>query len=341
MRTQEEIKQAKLSILEAINAIIQYELNAKDDCSSRQPIIDVFNSTKGDKYCKIGIITRLVVIDSIYATNAGYSYYSFEEMADKILELGDEKAAIKYFQALSALTGRDAVKSGKNDFNTNTLFDEPYGIQKNLSDGAKQISLLSKYAFYQLLGEQNEGVGFSIYDRLANEAYPIVCEMLGLDQQDATQTISSHIDAFDKLRIAIFGDNTDRYKGYQQFDLLDAYLWRMGKFTGGNVASLSRDDYKQFITNLGLEAKKENGKWETTSKYKQRLAENENLKSIAKSKTKAKKNETVTTSEVDINPAILRLLETMDSQDIFKKLKAENYMTILHKHWKKYFGKDK
>ena len=335
-----EVTQVKQDILDSIDAIIEYELNSNDDCSSRQPIIDVFNSTKGDKYNKSGIITRLVVIDSIYATNAGYSYYSFEEMADKILELGDEKAVIKYFQALSALKGHDAVKSRKNDFNTNTLFDEPYGIQKNLSDGAKQISLLSKYAFYQLLGEQNNGVGFSIYDRLANQAYPIVCEMLGLDQQDATQTISSHIAAFDKLRLAIFGDNTDRYNGYQQFDLLDAYLWRMGKFTGGNIASLNREDYTKFITNLGLAAEKKGDKWETATAYKQRLAQNYDFSSIKKTKQKVTKNETITTSEVDINHAILVLLKTKASREIFKSLKAEKYMTILHQHWKKYFMKE-
>lgn len=333
-----EITQAKQDILDTIDAIIKYELSQKDNCSNRQPIIDVFNSTKEDKYNRLGIITRLVVIDSIYATNAGYSYYSFEEMADKILSLGNESDAIKYFQALSSTQDEEKLEVSKNkDFTTNTLFDEPYGIQKNLSDGAKQISLLSKYAFYQLLGEQNNGVGFSIYDRLANQAYPIVCEMLGLDQQDATQTISSHIAAFDKLRLAIFGDNTDRYNGYQQFDLLDAYLWRMGKFTGGNVASLSREDYKQFITNFRLDAKHKDGKWETNAKYKQRLATIEKLNEVAKTKTKVKKNETVTISEVDINPAILELLKTMDSCEIFKSLNAEKYMTTLHQHWLKYF----
>lgn len=334
-----EVTQVKQDILDTIDAIIKYELSQKDNCSNRQPIIDVFNSTKEDKYNRLGIITRLVVIDSIYATNAGYSYYSFEEMADKILSLGNESDAIKYFQALSSTQGSDKIKaSKKKDFTTNTLFDEPYGIQKNLSDGAKQISLMSKYAFYQLLEIQDDGIGFSIYDRLANQAYPIVCEMLGLDQQDATQTISSHIAAFDKLRLAIFGDNTDRYDGYQQFDLLDAYLWRMGKFTGGNVASLSREDYKQFITNLGLDAKHKDGKWETNAKYKQRLATIEKLNEVAKTKTKVKKNETVTISEVDINPAILELLKTMDSCEIFKSLNAEKYMTTLHQHWLKYFN---
>ena len=336
-----EVTQVKQDILDTIDAIIKYELSPKDNCSNRQPIIDVFNSTKEDKYNRLGIITRLVVIDSIYATNAGYSYYSFEEMADKILSLGNESDAIKYFQALSSTQGSDKIKaSKKKDFTTNTLFDEPYGIQKNLSDGAKQISLMSKYAFYQLLGEQNDGVGFSIYDRLANDAYPIVCDMLKIDkesQQDPYKTIASHIAAFDELRKCIFGESIKRYKGYQQFDLLDAYLWRMGKFTGGNIPSLSREDYTKFITNLGLEAERIGDDWETATAYKQRLAQNSNFSSIKKSKQKVKKNETITISEVDINPAILVLLKTKHSREIFKKLKAEKYMTILHQHWLKYF----
>lgn len=245
-----EITQVKQDILDTIDAIIKYELSQKDNCSNRQLIIDVFNSTKEDKYNRLGIITRLVVIDSIYATNAGYSYYSFEEMADKILSLGNESDAIKYFQALSSTQDEEKLEVSKNkDFTTNTLFDEPYGIQKNLSDGAKQISLMSKYAFYQLLEIQDDGIGFSIYDRLANDAYPIVCDMLKIDKQhrqDPCKTIASHIAAFDELRKSIFGKSTKRYKGYQQFDLLDAYLWRMGKFTGGNIASLSREDYTNY-----------------------------------------------------------------------------------------------
>lgn len=336
-----EITQAKQDILDTIDAIIKYELSQKDNCSNRQPIIDVFNSTKEDKYNKSGIITRLVVIDSIYATNAGYSYYSFEEMADKILAIGNESDAVKCFQALSSIQDSDKLKaSKKKDFTTKTLFDEPYGIQKNLSDGAKQISLMSKYAFYQLLEIQNDGIGFSIYDRLANDAYPIVCDMLKIDkesQQDPCKTIASHIAAFDELRKSIFGKSTKRYKGYQQFDLLDAYLWRMGKFTGGNIPSLSREDYTKFITNLGLEAERIGDDWETATAYKQRLAQNSNFSSIKKTKQKVKKNETITTSEVDINPAILVLLKTKHSREIFKKLKAEKYMTILHQHWLKYF----
>lgn len=338
-----EVTQVKQDILDTIDAIIKYELSQKDNCSNRQPIIDVFNSTKGDKYNKSGIITRLVVIDSIYATNAGYSYYSFEEMADKILAIGNENDAVKCFQALSSTQGSDKLKaSKKKDFTTNTLFDEPYGIQKNLSDGAKQISLMSKYAFYQLLEIQDDGIGFSIYDRLANDAYPIVCDMLKIDkesQQDPYKTIASHIAAFDELRKSIFGKSTKRYKDYQQFDLLDAYLWRMGKFTGGNIASLSREDYTKFITNLGLAAEKKDNKWETATAYKQRLAQKSDFSSIKKTKQKVTKNETITTSEVDINPAILELLKTKASRKIFKSLKAEKYMTILHQHWLNYFNK--
>jgi hypothetical protein len=156
-------------------------------------------------------------------------------------------------------------------------------------------------------------------------------------RQDPCKTIASHIAAFDELRKSIFGKSTKRYKGYQQFDLLDAYLWRMGKFTGGNIPSLSREDYTKFITNLGLAAEKKDNKWETATAYKQRLAQKSDFSSIKKTKLKVTKNETITTSEVDINPAILELLKTKASRKIFKSLKAEKYMTILHQHWLKYF----
>ena len=51
-------------------------------------ISQLFNSDKG--YNTGIIMLRLVVIDSLYSTNAAYSYFSFEEMADKIYNLRDK-----------------------------------------------------------------------------------------------------------------------------------------------------------------------------------------------------------------------------------------------------------
>lgn len=46
------------------------------------------------------VVLRLTVIDSLYSTNAEYSYFSVEEMAEKILSLGDEEAAAEYFYGI-------------------------------------------------------------------------------------------------------------------------------------------------------------------------------------------------------------------------------------------------
>ena len=86
------------------------------------------------------VVLRLTVIDSLYSTNAAYCYFSIEEMAEKILSLGNEEAAADYFYGIAT-----RKHSG------NLLFEERYGIRKNLEQGSKQMSLLSKYAYYLLI----------------------------------------------------------------------------------------------------------------------------------------------------------------------------------------------
>lgn len=68
------------------------------------------------------VILRLTVIDSLYSTNAAYSYFSIEEMPEKILSLGDEEEAADYFYNIAT-----RKQTGK------ILFEERYGIHKNLT----------------------------------------------------------------------------------------------------------------------------------------------------------------------------------------------------------------
>lgn len=202
---------------------------------------------KQGEYTKGQLILRLTVIDSLYSTNAAYSYFSIEEMAEKILSLGTQRQARDYFYSIACL-GKDEKK----------LFDEPYGIQKDLREGSKQMSLLSKYAYYELMQEpQRYPKGFPIYDRLAREAYPIVCRMLNMkpvERLSQTPDIEPYIKCVNQLRKELFA-NDEMFNGFQQFDVLDAYLWRMGKFNEGNLSLLlGRDDYCQFIRNIKLDA---------------------------------------------------------------------------------------
>ena len=192
------------------------------------------------EYSRGIIMLRLVVIDSLYSTNARYSYFAFDEMAERIFDLGgSEKSASAYFSTV-ARTGED--KKG--------LFSESYGIKKNLQEGGKQQSLLSKYAYYSLMKEaEHYPLGFPIYDSLVREIYPAACRVLGIRPQRITALtdFKTYLLALSELRGAIFGKSEELFSGYQQFDLLDAYLWRLGKLANGNLSLLmGREDYEKF-----------------------------------------------------------------------------------------------
>lgn len=244
----------KAAILDTLRRIAVDELDVDIDLSQanylnqRALIGSLFQS--GD-YNKGQLILRLTVIDSLYSTNAAYSYFSIEEMAEKIMSLGTREQARDYFYAIACL-GKDRHR----------LFDEPYGIQKDLREGSKQMSLLSKYAYYEVMQDRGQyPLGFPIYDRLAKEAYPVVCRMLKIrpvERLPQTPDIEPYVKCINQLRAELFNDSKP-FNGYQQFDILDAYLWRMGKFEDGNMSLLlGRDDYVTFINNIGLAAAAEN-----------------------------------------------------------------------------------
>lgn len=203
------------------------------------------------------ILLRLVVLNSYYSTNAAYSYFSLEQLAERII---DE-------------TTQFATKSGKlpNDYFYDVVlqnlgkpttigkdfFEASYGIKKNGAPGATLKSLISKYAYYCMMMDPNKyPLGFPIYDNLARKSYRKVMKALELKPQ-MVQTldegsIGEYISALNELREAIFGKgSTALFCGLQQFDILDAYLWWMGKLEGGNFSLLlTEGEYKMLINNI-------------------------------------------------------------------------------------------
>ena len=206
----------------------------------------MFDKTSGSQYSLPYIVLRLTVIDSLYSTNARYSYYSIDQLAEAIWSLGSEQDASKYFY--------DIVRGGED---TKNLFGKPYGLRKNLDAGNTLMSLVSKYAYYALLLDgKSYPLGFPIYDSLVMEVYPKVCKNLGLSgmfKNAMSAKIETYVAALNDVRIALFGSTNTLFNGFQQFDILDAYLWRMGKFGNGNYSLLLNEaDYRLFIANLGL-----------------------------------------------------------------------------------------
>ena len=286
----------------------------------RAMINQIFATTKGDKYNTQSIMLRLIVIDSLYSTNAAYSYFSFEEMANAIKGLGNENEVADYFYSIA--------KGGNDD---KCLFSKKYGIRKNLKDGSKQMSLMSKYAYYVLLQNPSEyPLGFPIYDSLAIKMYPKVCDKVGIEPQKITEStsIEKYIELLNTLREKIFS-NTGLFNEYQQYDLLDAYLWRMGKLDEGNYSLLfNKEDYKKFITNIGLSAIDV----ENYGKHISDVVNNDNL--VECKKTQDKNGNVKYEYKYDFNKLVRYRCLKMKEEKILENVTNKDNMTAMINHWK-------
>lgn len=277
------------------------------------------------------ILLRLIVLDSLYSTNASYSYFSFDNMAKAIKSLGNEKDAIKYFYELTL---------GKN-IDEKQLFSSKYGIRKNLSEGSLQMSLMSKYAYYQLMQyKQSYPLGFPIYDSLAVTMYPKVYNLIfGKEDKIKDNTsIGDYIQSLNKLRKKIFIDDDNPILiNFQQYDLLDAYLWRMGKINEGNFSLLfNEDDYKKIINNLELSVT-EKDKFDEYiyNKFKSIYYEGKEL--VSKNKKTNMNNQKKTIYTYDFNRLVKYQCSIMKVEDILRDIKNNEYLNLMIEHWKKYY----
>lgn len=209
---------------------------------------------QGQGYVQDHILLRLVVLNSYYSTNAAYSYFSLERLAERIIDETTQfagksgKLPNDYFYDIVLQNLGKPTTIGKD------FFEASYGIQKIGTPGATLKSLISKYAYYcMMMDTKRYPLGFPIYDRLARESYRKVMSALGLKPQTAqtlqSGSIGEYISALNELREVIFGaGSTALFCGLQQFDILDAYLWWMGKLEGGNFSLLlTENEYKMLI----------------------------------------------------------------------------------------------
>ncbi len=307
--------------------------------SQRRMIEDMFEKTGGEDYSEVSIHLRLVVIDSLYSTNAGYSYFSFEEMARKIKDLGTEDKARGYFADIARNPGKYKVEKENGTIEDTTIFSLPYGIQKDGTPGSKQISLLSKYAYYCVLQDKKNALGFPIYDTLARKMFNKLKGKMHKEKAiSQSDSIVEYIEKMNKLREAIFADDKlpQRFEGYQQYDILDAYLWRMGKISNGNFSLLLiKEDYKQFIDNIGG-LRGFLGK-EQKAQQKQRGQEkNATNEDAPKNRTKEASPST------QFNKAVKEGIEKhlTNGTSPFANMKepaTTDYMDSLLDHWRKFF----
>lgn len=306
--------------------------NGADDFSytqQRAMINQIFKMTSGENYSISSIMLRLTVIDSLYSTNAQYSYFSIEEMAKRIYKSfkGSEEQAAQYFYAL-------VTEKEKRD--ETELFSSDYGIRKNCKSGSQQISLMSKYAYYVLIqNPEYYPLGFPIYDSLAIEMYPLVCKKIGLtpkSKSSISDSIEKYIEALDKVRNTIFSEKTD-FNGFQQYDLLDAYLWRMGKVNNGNYSLLlTKTEYEKFIQNLGIRHNKGESNFEENLYKKYGNTQWKGKPLINKEDKKDK-----TKYSYDFNTIVQFQCANLEIDNIVKDIPNSECVKQLIKHWKEFY----
>lgn len=138
----------------------------------------------GHSHVQEHILLRLVVLNSYYSTNAAYSYFSLEQLAERIIHETTQFASKSgklpndYFYDIVLQNLGKPTTIGKN------IFEASYGIQKIGTPGATLKSLISNYAYYcMMMDTKRYPLGFPIYDSLARESYRKVMSAMGLKPQ--------------------------------------------------------------------------------------------------------------------------------------------------------------
>ncbi|MDD6184392.1 MAG: hypothetical protein PUB29_02050 [Bacteroidales bacterium] len=270
--------------------IIANHINSYNNIGSgyntqRKILTDLFRNTSNGNYTKDAIMLRLTALDSSYSTNASKSYYAIEEMAEEIWNIpgngNREDNANRFF--IEVATG---VQTTSNNVHVDNWFNKQFGIQKNGKTGHRKTSLLSKYAYYCLLLDKKSD-GFPIYDSLAVASFPFACMILcqnsaqdlkNLVNQFSSEStyipVSLYINAMKSLCDGL-GLTNSTFSNFQKFDILDAYLWRMGKLSNGNLSLLlDKQEYEGVLTALALNEDPALDK--TISDYYGRIAANNN-----------------------------------------------------------------
>ena len=212
----------------------------------REMIDKLFSEQKEGAERRLLLLTRLSLLDALYSTGVNrYHPYAVVDIAEAIDKLGTDD---EYVATLATwLDNLDDQQSKALE-----LFNRRFGALTDNSEEKKEkwekgtcaISLLSKYSYYLFRQYKDKyPSGFPIYDSLAKESYARVLTYMGGKVKTCPKgvgsTIVSYLKGIKALGLVLWGSD-EEYVGYkysmQSFDLLDTYLWRLGKL---NKASYS------------------------------------------------------------------------------------------------------
>lgn len=243
--------------------------------ADKNAILKVFRDTNDTN--KNDILVRLTLIDSMYSTQMGRRYYALEELADVLAKLANGKKGElkKLFLAFANDPEKNAHQfdfhegMGENMIKKN-LFSENYGIGKDGEDKGVAISLISKYAYF--LTEFK----FPIYDSIACEMYPLVWHFCGFKGKCPKLRVTKNGRVQGKQSMILFVNAINLLIKkldckVVNYDLLDRFLWFVGKIRRGNLSLvLTRKEYEETMRLYPAQSvttTSKNGKKKTETEY--------------------------------------------------------------------------
>lgn len=229
--------------------------DGKTEFGITKGIIDkAFSNETNYKDEKDKIYTRLILIDTLYATQMSKRLYWLDDITKEIDQCNDDQLTKKCEEFLCSPTINDSI--GKLLSLTNI------GIQKDGGKKGRSTSLISKYLHFLMKGK------FPIYDELAKNAYKLISENKEFEylkiEPFSNPLEVNIVDYFTKI------NELNKNSTIEDYNKLDNLLWLIGKIDKGSFSSiLGRKDYELLVEEPAKNLKEEKGKLKKEKEVKQ------------------------------------------------------------------------
>lgn len=197
------------------------------------------------------IYRQLVLIDSLYSTNVyRMRKFGLEEITDVIWDLCKDTDSNKH--TLGILSKKLIATQPLNQ-EVKDAFSFSFGYIKGNHAG-KAPSLLSKYFYFVSIACPQDNWGFPIYDKIVHDLLRPLEKFIGVKPLTRASKINQSSSIFDidvyraglKRIIDVLESNNPvlwNTSEKQKFDLLDYFLWHIGKAKINPDSLLTKNEY--------------------------------------------------------------------------------------------------
>lgn len=200
---------------------------------------------------KEDIYRQLALIDTLYSTNVyRMRKFGLDEMMEVIWGLCKDANSNKHTLGILSkklIATQPLIQELKD------AFCSSYGyIQSN--PAGKAPSLLSKYFYFVAIVCPQDSWGFPIYDKIVHDLLRPLEKFIGIKPLTQANKINQSSSSFDidtyraglKRIIDVLESNNPTLWstcGKQKFDLLDCFLWHIGKAKNNPYSILTKSEY--------------------------------------------------------------------------------------------------